>query len=882
MSTNPTLQVLVAKGTITQAAADAMSAKYSFIQDASPVAAPVQVVDAVDTTNEINLDAPAPAVVEETIDDFVDGISDPAPSPEPPADTYQLFPASMKSEPIWLVYKMVWNAKTGKNDKIPYNPLTGFGGNRSALGVTFDVAVSKLEGFAGLGIYVEPPYIVIDIDHCRDPLTGVVEPWAMDIIHKLDTYAEASPSLTGVHIWLKGTKPGKACRKGIEIYSTDRFMTVTGIQIPNTPSTVNERDIVSVYSRMVAGEFESKDSKESTKPAGDRGIGGEFGTIRQTGTVITTKLELLMRGKIVSTTPFVIEDGLGNSLKYPTHSEADLALATALALKNPDPALIDEEFRKSPLLRDKWKDREKYRNDTIDAAIKTAGKIREEGKNVNPVVVLTEPPTESHPWVVPEPYIDTLLPVKPFRLDFLPVSIQPWVKDVSERMSVPLDFAGICAMEVLFGATCRRAFIYPKEFDKKWKEALAASGAIVANSGSTKTPTWKVFTTVLVDIDRDWQKEHAMKVAVYERDLENWEGDQREARTEAKKAGRVFVESGAPADPGPSRRLILNDATPEKAHSIMQENPAGVFVYRDEMSGWIAGLDQQGRESERGLTLAAMNGNDAYGLERIGRGTIFAVMSASFFGGFQPDVLIDFLSDTRNKSDGLIARFGLMSYPDSYDAPIVDRKSDEQAEGGFRRIVKNLAGMSAESVKLNFDPKAQTLWNAWLEANTRAIKQIYDPAIQSHRSKYKGLLAKLAGMIQLADIVAARDPAREELVDADHFDQALQFLDYLDSHMNRVYACVKTPEEKSLESMVGHILKGDLHQGFTVREIVRKRWHGLKDKDAVEQTLFTLYEMGWVVSTDKKGKTGQSTMRYYLNPSSSCRRGSCRVRSRHR
>jgi hypothetical protein len=24
--------------------------------------------------------------------------------------------------------------------------------------------------------------------------------------------------------------------------------------------------------------------------------------------------------------------------------------------------------------------------------------------------------------------------------------------------------------------------------------------------------------------------------------------------------------------------------------------------------------------------------------------------------------------------------------------------------------------------------------------------------------------------------------------------------------------------------------------------------------------------MGWVVSTDKKGKTGQSTMRYYLNP----------------
>jgi hypothetical protein len=495
---------------------------------------------------------------------------------------------------------------------------------------------------------------------------------------------------------------------------------------------------------------------------------------------------------------------------------------------------------------------------------------------------LTAPPGDDYQWVAPEPYESSILPVQALTLDLLPVGIRSWVKDVSERMSVPLDFAGICALTALFGVTCRRAFVYPKEHDKEWKEALAVSGAVVAYSGKTKTPTWKTFTNTLVEIDRRWVEKYEMETAVYNQDLEKWEKRSNDYETAVKKATRtktvsddelkrIAVESGVgsrPEEPEPCRRLIINDATPEKLHEVMMDNPAGLFVYRDEMSSWVAQLDQQGRESERGLTLAAMNGNDAYGIDRIGRGTVFAVMSACYFGGFQPDILVEFLADTRNKADGLVARFGLLIYPDCPDMPIIDRRPDNDAKDRFHYVVHTLAIMPAESIGMHFTPEAQLRWNSWFESFVRRVSREEDTARQSHLAKYKGLLPKLAGLFQLIDIISAGNkPGRNSRIDLEHLNLAIKWLDYLESHMTRIYACVRTPEEKALDALVGHILRGDMRQGFTSRDIIRKRWEGLLGKDVVETALQTLFEMGWAVSAVKSSpKGGQPAPRWYLNP----------------
>ena len=54
----------------------------------------------------------------------------------------------------------------------------------------------------------------------------------------------------------------------------------------------------------------------------------------------------------------------------------------------------------------------------------------------------------------------------------------------------------------------------------------------------------------------------------------------------------------------------------------MNENPAGILVIRDELTGWLSQSDRAGRECERAFCLQAWNGDTGHTIDRIGRGTI--------------------------------------------------------------------------------------------------------------------------------------------------------------------------------------------------------------------------------------------------------------------
>ena len=82
----------------------------------------------------------------------------------------------------------------------------------------------------------------IDLDGCRDPLTGGVEPWAMDIVTRMASYTEVSPSGRGLRIWVRGRKTHPRCRVGqIEVYDRVRYLTVTGDHLDGTPTEIQDR-----------------------------------------------------------------------------------------------------------------------------------------------------------------------------------------------------------------------------------------------------------------------------------------------------------------------------------------------------------------------------------------------------------------------------------------------------------------------------------------------------------------------------------------------------------------------------------------------------------------------------------------------------------------
>jgi hypothetical protein len=85
----------------------------------------------------------------------------------------------------------------------------------------------------------------VDLDKCRDPQTGAIEPWALEVIRTFDSYTEVSPSGTGVKVFVTGSLvPGSAQGKKfkLELYDRDRYFTVTGHHLAGTPLTIEHRE----------------------------------------------------------------------------------------------------------------------------------------------------------------------------------------------------------------------------------------------------------------------------------------------------------------------------------------------------------------------------------------------------------------------------------------------------------------------------------------------------------------------------------------------------------------------------------------------------------------------------------------------------------------
>jgi primase-polymerase (primpol)-like protein len=64
-------------------------------------------------------------------------------------------------------------------------------------------------GYDGIGFVVskEDDFCGLDLDGCRNPETGAIENWAMEVITAVESYTEVSPSETGIRIFAKAELP---------------------------------------------------------------------------------------------------------------------------------------------------------------------------------------------------------------------------------------------------------------------------------------------------------------------------------------------------------------------------------------------------------------------------------------------------------------------------------------------------------------------------------------------------------------------------------------------------------------------------------------------------------------------------------------------------
>lgn len=159
-------------------------------------------------------------------------------------------PAALKAQRRWIAWR--WAPKKnepGEWTKLPVVPGTnsGKGWPQPEAWTNFKTALAfaQQNGLAGVGWVFEEndPVSGVDLDDCRDPRTGALAPWAALAVEQLATYAEVSPSSTGVKLWVRCKKlPGDGGNsgRGVEMYDHGRWFAVTGHRLPQAPADVQE------------------------------------------------------------------------------------------------------------------------------------------------------------------------------------------------------------------------------------------------------------------------------------------------------------------------------------------------------------------------------------------------------------------------------------------------------------------------------------------------------------------------------------------------------------------------------------------------------------------------------------------------------------------
>jgi putative DNA primase/helicase len=450
----------------------------------------------------------------------------------------------------------------------------------------------------------------------------------------------------------------------------------------------------------------------------------------------------------------------------------------------------------------------------------------------------------------PIPLTTSLPPVKPLVAEMLPDSIGGFVSDAATRLQIPPDYLAVAVIAVVAGVMGGKYRIHPKQNDD-WLVTPTVWAGLIGPPSTMKSACMSAASKPLQELEEELAKAHKEAQDYYQCDAELAEIHLKQIKKEAsalygedrEKAVQTFRDAAFTDTPPTRRRYYINDATVEKLGEIMSENPNGLILIRDELSGLVAKLLQEEHQADRTFYLECFEGNSSFTWDRITRGTVEALNCIlSIVGGIQPSRIAPIIHSAINGQidDGFIQRFQFAVWPDvSKKWKWVDQTPDEEAYASYRdalRQLHELPGANAEEqdCHLRFSKSAQALYITWTEKIQAEIHsdQLH-PVMQSHLAKLPKTIAGLALLFELLD--GGRSKVGKAATA-----RAILWADYLLSHAERLYSLVAGQGMTGAKLILAR--RGKLPEFITARDVQRKSWAGLSSTHTVAEALECLVD----------------------------------------
>ena len=439
------------------------------------------------------------------------------------------------------------------------------------------------------------------------------------------------------------------------------------------------------------------------------------------------------------------------------------------------------------------------------------------------------------------------LAFRQFPVDVLPEPIRGFVSAGARAIGCDPSYLALpllAAIAAVIGNTRRL------ELKRGWSASPILWGAIVGESGTAKTPAFKLVMRPIRERQRKALDRYMEAMKEFEIEFARWEKDY----AAWKRSKNATGDPPTRPDPPQAVRFVVSDTTVEALAPILLANPRGLLLARDELAGWIGSFDRYAAKGKGGADaanwLSMFNAESIIVDRKTGIPRTIHVPQAAVCvsGGIQPVILQRALS-IEHRESGLAARL-LLTCPPRRAKQWTEANIDPGAEAELVHLFDRLYELAgtvgddgdARPVLVRLSGDAKTAWKAYYNAhNVEQADLTGDMA--AAWSKLEEYAARLALVIHFTRW-AANDPnlADSDIVDAASMNAGIALAKWFKHEALRVYAMLDESDterdERRLLDWIGR--KG---APVTAREVQQGcRW--LKDPGTAEAALDELEKTG--------------------------------------
>jgi len=435
---------------------------------------------------------------------------------------------------------------------------------------------------------------------------------------------------------------------------------------------------------------------------------------------------------------------------------------------------------------------------------------------------------------------------RPFPVDVLPEPVRGLVVAGAKAMCCDPAFIALPALAVLAGCVGNARTLRLK---CGWDVPAILWTAVVAESGTLKTPAFRLALRALRKREqRAWQEgkqiltEYETALARWQREFARWKRSKSDYNDPPKKPERPIVP-----------RVIVVDVTVERLATLLDEHPKGLLLARDELSGWLASFD---RYVQRGQTSAdATFWLSSYVAEHVqvdrktGGESIYVPRAAmSVCGTIQPRVFARSLGE-QHRENGLLARL-FLAMPPRVPKQWTEAQVDPAVVELFGQAIDNLLRLEPaagddgvpEPIPLGLSEDAKRVWVDYYTRH-EAEQADLQGELAAAWAKLEEGAARLALVVHLARWAGGDPTADPGVVDGQSMTAGVTLAEWFKHETRRVYMVLdETDEDRDRRRLVEWIAaKG----GVVTARDVQMRYRPLREPGAAEEALNDLAQRGW-------------------------------------